>query len=89
MKNSDINGEKTVAILKALLKQKIRILEFSNCKIGDKGAIAVAKFILEVPTSELVLSNNRIGMLHIISGVSLGIEIMNEKYFCSFYQFGF
>lgn len=59
--NSDINGEKAVAILKSLLKHDVRILEFSNCEIGNKGMIAVAKFILEVPLVEILLSNNQIG----------------------------
>lgn len=48
-------------ILKALLKHDIRILDFYHCKIANKGALAVSKFILEVPVKELILANNRIG----------------------------
>lgn len=61
MQNSDINGEKTIGILKALLKQNIKVLEFSNCKIGDRGMYAVSKFILDVPVTEVCLPNNKIG----------------------------
>lgn len=61
MKNSDINGEKAVAILKAVLKHDLQILEFSSCTIGDKGMTAVAKLILDVPIAEIILPNNQIG----------------------------
>lgn len=63
IKNSDINGEKAVLILKSLLKLNMKIIEFSNCKISDLGMIAVAKLILDVPVQEILLPNNQIGKL--------------------------
>ncbi|KAJ8981721.1 hypothetical protein NQ317_003786 [Molorchus minor] len=57
----DINCEKLITILKSLLKHEIRVLDFSHCKIGDRGATAIAKFSLEVPVEKVNLSNNKIG----------------------------
>ncbi|KAJ8913522.1 hypothetical protein NQ315_017073 [Exocentrus adspersus] len=61
IRNSDINCDKLITILKPLLKHKIEVLDFYHCKISDKGTCAIAKFILEVPVKELNLANNRIG----------------------------
>lgn len=60
IQNSDINGEGTGNILKSLLKHNIKILEFSNCRIADKGMITISKFILDVPVLEIQLPNNKI-----------------------------
>nr|CAH7743601.1 unnamed protein product [Callosobruchus chinensis] len=59
--NSDINCEKLILILKALLKHPLRTLDFSHCKIGNKGVLAIARFALEVPVEEMFLINNRFG----------------------------
>nr|CAI5822195.1 unnamed protein product [Callosobruchus analis] len=59
--NSDINCEKVIPILKAVLKHPLRVLDLSHCKIGNKGVLAIARFALEVPIEELFLINNRFG----------------------------
>ncbi|XP_050306843.1 dynein regulatory complex subunit 5-like [Anthonomus grandis grandis] len=59
--NSDIECEKTRIILKSLLKHDLQILDFSHCKIGNRGATTLAKFFLENTLMEAYLANNRIG----------------------------
>ncbi|CAG9771194.1 unnamed protein product [Ceutorhynchus assimilis] len=59
--NSDINCDKALIILKSLLKHDLEILDFSHCKVGDRGATALAKFSMENGVNEVYLANNRIG----------------------------
>lgn len=60
--DSDINCEKLIIILKSLLDNPVlQVLNLSKCKIGDKGMVALCKFILENSLKEINLNNNRIG----------------------------
>lgn len=60
--DSDLNCEKLIIILKSLLDNPVlQVLELSKCKIGDKGMVALCKFILENSVKEINLNNNRIG----------------------------
>nr|XP_015836066.1 PREDICTED: T-complex-associated testis-expressed protein 1 isoform X2 [Tribolium castaneum] len=61
LRNSDIDDEKAVVILKSLLKHELETLDFSHCRIRDYGAVAISKFCLENSVTNLILTNNRIG----------------------------
>lgn len=50
----------------------MKIIEFSNCKLADKGMIAISKFILDVQVHEIQLSNNKIGKYFVS-------KVLNEK----------
>ncbi|XP_048518121.1 dynein regulatory complex subunit 5, partial [Dendroctonus ponderosae] len=59
--DSDIDCDKAIIILKALCKHDLAVLDLSHCKIGDRGAVAIARFTTLCPVRELYLVNNRIG----------------------------
>lgn len=41
----------------------LRIIDFSHCKIGDDGALAIAAVLMKNPTIDtLNLTNNKIGL---------------------------
>ncbi|KAF7270060.1 dynein regulatory complex subunit 5-like [Rhynchophorus ferrugineus] len=61
IRNSDIDCDKAIILLKALLKHDLEILDLSHCKIGNKGALGISKFTLENSVKEVILVNNRIG----------------------------
>ncbi|ERL90899.1 hypothetical protein D910_08244, partial [Dendroctonus ponderosae] len=58
--DSDIDCDKAIIILKALCKHDLAVLDLSHCKIGDRGAVAIARFTTLCPVRELYLVNNRI-----------------------------
>ncbi|KAJ3654632.1 hypothetical protein Zmor_013807 [Zophobas morio] len=62
LRNSDIDDEKMIRILKSLLKHdELHTLDFSHCKISDEGGVALSKFCLLNSVNTLVLANNQIG----------------------------
>ncbi|RZC32807.1 NLRC3-like [Asbolus verrucosus] len=63
LRNSDIDDEKTIILLKSLLKHEdLQILDFSHCQISDDGAVALSKFSLQNTMTDLILANNEIGV---------------------------
>ncbi|XP_068904542.1 dynein regulatory complex subunit 5-like [Tenebrio molitor] len=62
LRNSDVDDEKAAIILKSLLKHdELEVIDFSHCRIGDGGAVALSKFCLLNPVTDLILANNKIG----------------------------
>ncbi|XP_044267221.1 dynein regulatory complex subunit 5-like [Tribolium madens] len=85
LKNSDIDDEKAVIILKSLLKHELETLDFSHCRIRDYGAVAISKFCLENSVSNLILTNNRIGakgiesLSYVICSSACNLKSLNLK----------
>jgi Ran GTPase-activating protein (RanGAP) involved in mRNA processing and transport len=66
----------TILMQHIIKNTTINRLDFSHCKIGDQGALAVGKLLTVHPTlKELVLCNNKIGKIQSQNLVSMQIKV--------------